>query len=227
MTDFSSPYYPYEKVNTGFNTMDGAEQIPYRLLTYLMDLPDGNGYVPTDDNEHPRVRLMKYLFHDGANPLSRSLPTQEEKLSLLFDAEHPVLNDDELKRRHPKGYRLFAQQYWQQAELTARTLLKCYVGRVIPNSPFHASIGLVFELCTFYGTDTVTKTTAYSKLYAMECALIGALHGVNIGGVGVVSFDRRAHIDAGSQSYRDDGSHLYRIVKMSVDWMESKASATQ
>ena len=97
---------------------------------------------------------------------------------------------------------------------------------MIPYSPFQASIGLIFELCTFYGMDAATKTTAYSKLYAMECALLAALHGVNITGVGVVNFDRRMHIDAGSQPYRDDGSHLYRVVKMSIDWMESKSEGT-
>lgn len=223
MTDFSSPYYPYEKVNEGYNSFDGAELIPYQILSYLMDMEDAHGYVPVDDNARPRVRLMKYLYHDGANPLAQPLPTGAEKRSILFDANEPVLNTDEQKAKHPKGYRLFAQQYWQQAELTAKTILKCYVGRVIPYSPFQASIGLIFEICTFYGWDAATKTTAYSKLYAMECALLAALHGVNITGVGVVNFDRRMHIDAGSQPYRDDGSHLYRVVKMSIDWMESKS----
>ena len=33
-----SPYYPYTKVVAG-NTMEGAEEIPYRLMKYLMDLP--------------------------------------------------------------------------------------------------------------------------------------------------------------------------------------------
>ena len=61
MTDFSSPYYPYEKVNEGYNSFDGAELIPYQILSYLMDMEDANGYVPVDDNARPRVRLMKYL----------------------------------------------------------------------------------------------------------------------------------------------------------------------
>lgn len=216
-----SPYYPYEKVNTGYNTMSGAELIPYKVLLYLLDMSDKFGYKPKDDNERPRVRLMKYLFYDGENPLSRPLPTDAQKMSILFDGNEPVINADELKAKHPNGYRLFAQAYWNQSELDAKTMLKCYIGRVIPYSPFRTSIGLDFELSVNYGLDTVTKTTAYSKLYSMECALIGALHGVNIAGVGVVSFDRTSHIDNGSNPAHDQGTHVYRVLHMSVDWMES------
>lgn len=222
MQSFESPYYPYEKVMSGYNRMNGAEQIPYKVLTYLLDLPDSAGYTPKDDNARPRVRLMKYLYYDGAQPLAQPLPNAKDKLSLVFDGNHPVLNNDEQRAAHPKGYRLFSQQFWQQAELEAKTILKCYIGRVIPYSPYHASIGLTFELCVNYGIDTVTKTTAYSKLYDMECALIDALHGVNIAGVGVVNFDRSSHADAGSQTYHDEGTHIYRVVKMSVNWMESE-----
>ena len=67
---FESPYYPYEKVQTGFNTLRGAEEIPAKILRYLLDLPDWKGYQPVDDNSRPRVRLAKYLYYDDANPLS-------------------------------------------------------------------------------------------------------------------------------------------------------------
>ena len=60
MVDFNSFTYPYERVQGSFNTLKGAEEIPYKILTYLMNLPDKNGYVPQDNNENPRVRLMKY-----------------------------------------------------------------------------------------------------------------------------------------------------------------------
>ena len=40
---FDSPYYPYEKVQTGFNTLRGAEEIPAKILRYLLDLPDWKG----------------------------------------------------------------------------------------------------------------------------------------------------------------------------------------
>ena len=90
-----SPYYPYEKVQTGYLTMQGTEEIPYQIIQYLLDLPDATGYAPTNDNTRPRVRLAKYLWYDGPRPLSHPLPTAQEKLSLLFDGDNPVLNTGE------------------------------------------------------------------------------------------------------------------------------------
>lgn len=57
-----------------FSDLPGAEEIPHKLLTYLMDLPLPDGYEPVDDNTRPRVRLMKYLWHDGAKPLGERCP---------------------------------------------------------------------------------------------------------------------------------------------------------
>ena len=31
-----SPYYPYEKVQTGYLTMQGTEEIPYQIIQYLL-----------------------------------------------------------------------------------------------------------------------------------------------------------------------------------------------
>ena len=70
---FNSPTYPYERVMPSFLTFRGAEEIPQKLLTYLMDLPLPDGYEPVDDNTRPRVRLMKYLWHDGVKPLGERL----------------------------------------------------------------------------------------------------------------------------------------------------------
>mgnify|MGYP003300989585 CR=1 FL=1 len=70
MVSFDSPFYPYEKVQD-FNTLKGAEEIPYKILMYLLDLPDRHGYEPVDDNSRARVRLIKYLYYDEPNPLAR------------------------------------------------------------------------------------------------------------------------------------------------------------
>ena len=143
-----SPYYPYEKVQTGYLTMQGTEEIPYQIIQYLLDLPDATGYAPTDDNTRPRVRLAKYLWYDGPRPLSNPLPTAQEKLSLLFDGDNPVLNTDEQKADHPKGYRLYPQKYWGYSQLDAQTTLKCYMGRTIP------ALASPLKFCA-----TVTKRT--------------------------------------------------------------------
>ena len=112
MIPFDSPYYPYEKTGGGFLTFAGAEFIPKKIINYLMDMPDSNGYQPVDDNNRPRVRLMKYLWYDGAKPLEQPLPTPQEKMSMLFNGDEPVVNTDEQKQKHPHGYRLFPQTFW-------------------------------------------------------------------------------------------------------------------
>lgn len=217
---FTADTYPYERVLTGANRMAGAEEIPMKILRYLLDLPDAAGYVPADDNSRPRVRLAKYLWHEGANPLGQALPTPAEKLSLLFDGGAPELNTDEQKRRHPKGYRIFPQIYWEPVELEAQVLLKCYIGREIPVSPYLDKIGLVFEILVNANLEGTTRTDAYSRAYAVEKCLVGALHGVSIAGIGTVNYARSAHTDNGSGPLHDNGTHVGRILYLSIDWME-------
>lgn len=221
MVSFNSPYYPYEKVATGVLTFRGAERIPKLLADYLLDLPDGYGYTPVDDNNRPRVRLMKYLWHDGANPLSKPLPTPGEKLSLLFDGANPVLNTDEEKAKHPKGYRLFPQAFWLPAEFEAFTQIKFYVGRNLPYDDYVAEIGLTFDLVVNYMQDGVMRTDALSRLWAMECDLVEALNGVNITGIGKINYNRRNHMDDGSHPFHDDGTNVCRCVGFSLTWAES------
>lgn len=221
MVSFDSPYYPYEKTGSGYLTFAGAENIPYKIVNYLMDLPDANGYQPVNDNSRPRVRLMKYLWHDGDKPLQIILPTPAQKLSMLYDGENPAVNTDEEKAKHPRGYRIFPQAFWLPAEFDARTQLKCYIGQVLPYDDYSAEIGITFELVVNYMQDNNLRTNALSRLYAMEAALVGALNGVNITGVGCMSFNRRQHMANGSHSFHDDGTNVGRIIGMSLTWAES------
>lgn len=222
--DFSSPYYPYEKVQPGFNTLKGIEQIPYKIITYLLDLPDKEGYEPVDDNSRPRVRLAKYLWYDEANPLSMPMPTVEEKLSMLYSGENAMLTTEEDRKKHPKGYRIMGQNYTMPAELDARVWLKCYMGRVIPRSDFKTVLGLAFEVTTNYALDNVMKTTEYSRTYAIFQCLIEALHGVNITGIGTVHFDKSTHGDCGFTVYHTEGVSTYGTIFMAIDWQETTLS---
>lgn len=220
-TSFNSPTYPYERVQIGYNRFKGAEYIPYKLLMYLLDLPDKNGYEPVDDNNRPRVRLAKYLWYDGARPLSQALPTPAQKLSLLFDGEEPVLETDEQKAKHPKGYRLFWQVFWGQSQTEAKTLLKCYLGRVLPVDENIAKIGVVFEILSNVNLESNTRTDAYERSYAIEQCIIEALSGVNIAGIGVVDFARMSHTDNGSRPIADSGTVVGRELHVSLTWAEN------
>ena len=225
-SSMDSDTYPYERVMTGVTRMEGAEQIPYKVINYLLDLPDKYGYTPTDDNDRPRVRLAKYLYYEGANPLANDLPTPAQKLSLLFDGDYPDINTEEEQEKHPKGYRIFPQVYWGPAELEAKVVLKCYIGRVFTPSQYLSRIGLVFEILVNANLENTTRTEAYSRAWDIECAIVSALNGVALAGIGVVHNDRPSHLDNGSSVLHDNGTHVGRILYMSIDWEESGTECT-
>lgn len=223
---FDSPYYPYEKVQRGYIGMRGSEKIPYKVLNYLLDLPDKNGYQPVDDNNRPRVRLAKYLWHEGANPLGKALPTAQQKLGMVFDGELPVLDTDELKKKHPKGYRIFPQKLWLPSQTAAQIMLKCYTGRISYRDEYHAVIGLMFEAWVNTNLANNTRTDAYDRAVDMEQAVTESLHGVNVGGIGVVSAARMLNQDNGSNIvYDETGTNIGRRFGFSIEWAESGVDA--
>lgn len=217
---FSSPYYPFRKVVSGANTLRGAELIPYKILTYLMDLPDSFGYEPQDDNDRPRVQLMKYLYYDGAVPLREALPTAKEKMSILFDPTMPDINSDFEKSLHPKGYRLYPQRVIKESELTAKTLLKCYISHVSDPEEYETSIGITIEIWTDSNFVSNLKSTAYDRVWNIETCLRDALNGVDVGGVGCLRFTRRHNTYNGSDPIWTDGAFEGRAVNFSVAWAE-------
>lgn len=223
MQDFASPTYPYSR-DFAQNTLRGAEDIPYKMLIYLLDLPDANGYLPVDDNDRPRVRFAKYVWNDGARPLSGPLPTPEQKRSLIFDPDAPDLNTDEEKAAHPKGYRLLWQRIRGQSILEAQTIVKCYIGRIFENGPFITTLGVRFDITTNVNFETNTRTNAYARSFDIEQSIREALAGVNMTGIGTISFSRLAHPDNGSTYLYDDGQNIGRTLHCSVDWADAGAA---
>lgn len=225
--DFSSPTYPYERVQTGYNTMRGSEKIPKKLLNYLLDLPDKYGYEPRNDNARPRVRLIKYLWNDEPNPLFGSYPSTEEKLSLVFDGAHPVIDTEEMQRKHPKGYRIYPQKLWLPSQTKAQTILKCYIARITHADEMHASIGVAFEVWCNTNLINNTRTDDYERAYNIEQCIVEALHGVNIAGIGVVDCGRYTNLENGSQSiYDETGTNVGRRLHVSISWAESESPAS-
>ena len=218
---FDSPYYPYSKVDSGFNGLKGIEFIPYKLLMYLLDLPDKYGYEPVDDNERPRVRLIKYLYYDDPNPLAQPLPTPEQKLSLVYNGENASLDGDADKENHPVGYRIWPQIYTMPSELNARALLKIYMGREIPRDDYKTVLGVNFDLTLNYALDNITRTKAYSRMYAMHQCIVEALHGVNIAGVGTVHYNKTVHGDCGYSVFHSEGTQIYSDTFMAIEWRET------
>lgn len=217
--ELDNPFYPYKK-DIAANSLRGAELIPYKMLTYLLDLPDARGHIPFESIENPRARLIRYLYYDTPNPLAQPLPTPEQKLSLLFDADHPDINTDELKQKHPKGYRLFAQRIIGQSGLNADTIIKCYIRNLFETKPFMTIIGVTFEVWCNVNLITNTRTTAYDRCFAIEQCIHEALNGVNMAGIGTVTFNRGENVYNGSEEVYDSSLNAGRIITCSVVWSE-------
>ena len=214
-----SPTYPYERV-ADFPKMEPANEIPLIICRYLMDLPMP-GYTPPDRNDFPRCRLMKRLWYDDHDPLANPLPTPEQKMSMLFDGEHPTLNTKEEKAEHQQGYRLYPLQWWMQSQTEAQTSLKVYIGRETPLDDFRVEIGIVFDIYVNANLEPSMGVGGLSKAYAMEKDIIDALHGVNFAGIGVMNYSRHTHGDAGSQNFYDEsGTNVGRRLVMSLTYME-------
>lgn len=199
--DINSPYYPYIKVQSGnFNFKQYAE-FPRLICDYLMDMPYG-AYAPVDDNSNPRVRLWKYLYHDVERPLTLQLPTAEQKSSVMFDPERPTEPPTE------KGYRLIPQQYIKPSQTDAQTRIYVYLGRTISQDDFTYTPSVIFDIFTHYTYELNTKSAEYSRTAAIVAALIEALDGVNMTGIGTFSFSRRAHPDCCTKPIFDGNTNV-------------------
>ena len=202
--------YPYTR-QAAPPRLTGAEEIPRKVAQYLMDLPLP-GYEPRDDNRLARCRLMKYLWYDEDNPLSRPMPAAQEKLSMLYLPERASSPPAE------RGYRLFPQAYVAQSQLNAQTRIMVYMGRTIAAGAQQVELSVVFDILS--NVTTEGNAIALSRTFAMEQCILEALNGVNMGGVGTFYFNRRAHGDCGSIPIGDRGTNVGRELTMGLTWME-------
>ena len=221
MPSFDSATYPYSLTPSANNTLRGAEKIPKQILLYLLDLPDAAGYTPRDDNRRPRVRLSKYLYYDGEDPLLQPLPTPAQKLSMLFDPTEPDINTDEQKAKHPKGYRLFWQHVTKESNLEEKSYIKCYIGRVFSPRPYITTIGVYIDIWCGSNLETNIVTDVESRSFAIEQAIVESLANVNFTGIGAVSFLRSDHTNNGSVPVYTDGSLLGRSLHFSISWSDA------
>ena len=204
------PTYPYERVHR-YVTLRGAEDIPRQICQYLLDLPL-TCYEPPSGNEFPRVRLMKYLCHDGTDPLAEAVPTPRQKLDMVFN---PLRQTDPPDRE--LLYRIFPQAYIAQTEYTGKTILRVYMGQTVARSACRCELSVVFEVMTNVVYEGAAGT-ALSRTFAMECALLEALNGVNLNGVGTLYFDRSQHLGCGAWAIDDRGVNVGRRIVMGLSW---------
>ena len=187
-----SPYYPFRKVVEA-DTLAGAEQMPFILCRYLMDLPDGTGYEPPSDNRFPRARLKKLLYWDGPLPLDRPLPTAEQTKTLLFDPENPDRPPDT-----QWGYRIFPQNTVFQSQERSKSLVRVYMSDASAwerNGQFITRQDVIFDVIVDVGIESNTGMTASSRSYDIVQCIQEAVAGVSFGGAGPLTLRSIRKID--------------------------------
>lgn len=202
MVDKTSQWYPYQKVQANNFNFEQFAMFPRLICDYLIDAPQGD-YKPIDNNKYSRCRLWKYLYYDGEKPLSKKLPTIKEKLSVLFNPNKPEDAPTE------KGYRLIPQSYIMQAQEKAQTRIYVYLGRTIAQQDDNTFVvSVIFDILTHYTYELNTKADEYSRSGAIAAALVEALNGVNITGIGTFSMAKRVHPDSGTKPIRDGNENV-------------------
>lgn len=208
--DLKNPYYPYVKAQENYFDLSGSVDLPRKITDYLIDAPVG-AYVPQDDNAYPRCRLWKYLYYDGARPLENPLPTIQEKMSVVFNPDLPQNSPTD------KGYRLIPQIFTRQSQEAAQTRINVYMGRTVPmNEELRIALAVTFRIWTHYTYELNTRSDEYSRAFAIEQALIEALHGVNMDGIGTFFFSKSVHPDCGSGVMYDGETNVGRELTIAL-----------
>lgn len=211
MIDYESQWYPYQKVHESYYDLLNTVCIPKQICDYLIDAPQGD-YTPKDDNSYSRCRFWKYLYYDEAKPLDKTLPTIEEKMSVVFNPSFPENPPTQ------KGYRLIPEIFVKQAQDTAQTRVNVYMGRTVPSADeYKLTLSVVFMIWTHYTYELNTKTDEYSRAFALEQSIIEAFHGVNMAGIGTFFFSKSAHPDCGSRAVFDGETNVGREVTLALE----------
>lgn len=218
MEDKITIYSPYEKVYNYWGE-EGIVNIPSQIRDYLLLLPCKECPNPITTNDNPRARLIKYLYYDDPNPLDKDLPSVKERLNIVFDPlnpDKPPMTD--------KGYRIFCQSSVSQANIIGQTILRIVMGQTIAVNPYTVSCGVNFQILSNYSIEANTRSTALLRTFSMEQAIVQALNGVNISGVGTfmlarsaLSGENRGTIQSGAKPITDDQELVGRLLVMTFE----------
>lgn len=138
--------------------------------------------------------------------MSEALPTPKQKISLIFDPNHPDVAPTD------KGYRIFPMIYPIQAQAEGQTTLKIFMGWAKPTNTFRIDQSVSFEVLTNTAYEGNAGGTSLTRTYEICVNIIRALNGVNIDGVGTFYFDRRQHTECGLEPIADKSQNVgYRL----------------
>lgn len=211
-----SPYYPFRKTVTA-PTLCGAEQIPYIITKYLCDMSDAQ-YTPHASNIYPRARLKKLLYWDCAKPLEQPLPDDEQIRAIRFDPLNPATPPDK-----ERGYRIFAQEFAQQAQYDAQTRLHVYIGStnmatnnlLLGNKGYVYRVQVIIKVMTNYALESNTEMASGSRTFDMVQAIVEATNGVTFNGISSLQVQSITKID---DERTNMGFKIYSQIDYAGEW---------
>lgn len=215
---FKNWYEPYKRL-VGYVTLPNADELLRKVLYYLIDMPTPT-HQPFTDNRCPRTRISKYLYNDAQRPLDQPIPTVQQKLSLFFDPEKPADAPSD------KGYRIFPQIAITEAQENAQTRLYAFMGFVDATNDFTSDISLCFRILCNTSYDSNTKDSALSRSWGIVQAIVEALSGVNIDGVGAFYFNRKKNAECAIRYITDDQHNVGYQLVMGLTIMGDKRDNT-
>lgn len=215
---FENWYEPYKRL-VGYVTLPNADELLRKVLYYLIDMPTPT-HQPFTDNRCPRTRISKYLYNDAQRPLDQPIPTVQQKLSLFFDPEKPADAPSD------KGYRIFPQIAITEAQENAQTRLYAFMGFVDATNDFTSDISLCFRILCNTSYDSNTKDSALSRSWGIVQAIVEALSGVNIDGVGAFYFNRKKNAECAIRYITDDQHNVGYQLVMGLTIMGDKRDNT-
>lgn len=138
--------------------------------------------------------------------MNEVLPAPKDKISLIFDPNHPDMAPSD------KGYRIFPMIYPVQAQAEGQTTIKIFMGWAKATSAFRIDQSVTFEVLTNTAYEGNAGGYALSRTYDICTNIIRAFNGVNIDGVGTFYFDRRQHSECGMEPIADKSQNVgYRL----------------
>lgn len=150
--------------NTPYNKYTEIRSMIYNILSYLII-----------ENEE----IWKLLKYDTPDALSNPNLTQEEKSELIYNAQ-----EDETP------YRIFRSPFVSDAFVVQNTQLRAYITSGIPTNRTVGQVNFAFEMLTH--VKLVNLETYENRLEVMFQQMIETLNGKEIGGIGVLFFNKDA-----------------------------------
>lgn len=149
--------------NSLWNRYEGLQEVPYKIIQYLMI-----------NNEN----IWKLLKYNEPNALSNPSLTLNEKAALIWDG-----NGDS------ESYKVFRTPYLDDMFTEQTTQLRVYLTTVYPDNSKEGRISIQFQILTHVKLANIDNNL--NRVEVMVEEILKTLNGVDVGGIGVLAFDRK------------------------------------